>query len=619
MSVLAQKPDPDRTRRIFLSKETPKQVAWFVAAFIALVTAAHLVARLHARLTRNRPPAPLEKGKWSWRRVPLALLNVYRTVVFRWTLNVEFWGTYTINVADFMLAGVYFTALFCWTFVNTTNSKGMKYDPKYWANRCAHIAAAQLPLMAALGMKNNPIAWLTGVSFDKLEYLHRATARVLILMFWVHGIGRVRLPHGSFEEEYWFRIGTAGTSALTLLALMSVRPARVRHHEAFMYAHAALGVLGLAGSYIHCARWGYPELVWPAMFVWGLDRVLRLLRIGILNSQLVGRTPRRLTSDAHVTVLPNPGFLRVLVDAPPLTSWRPGQSMYVTLVGAYPGSILEAHPFTIANVPGWDALLINKESEEKTPALSTKKLLFIIRVRTGFTRKLRDSVLAAPNPSQATFPALLDGPYSAPPDLRGYDSVLFICGGSGVSFALPLLLDLIHAATQQRNPRCTRAILVWAVRETAQVDWIQDTLSRALDALGSSPDAVLNVEVRVHVTAAPEYTQDTDTKDVEVGEHEKESDVSEKSSTSDATPAPDHEKAEKTPGVQLVHGRPDVDGIITSEIARMKGGALSVNVCGTAELARGVRSALSNPISRFSDVVRGGPSVVLHVEGFGNA
>ncbi|KAJ7073812.1 ferric reductase NAD binding domain-containing protein [Mycena amicta] len=648
-SVIHQSVDPDRIPRIKLANDTPKQVWWFMATFIGLVALGHFISLWQAHATRNRPrqpqtssETPLRSNRILWGRVPLALLNVYRTIVFRWAIAINFLGAYTINMADFLLAGVYFTVLFCWTFVNTTNLEGMKYDPKYWANRCVHIAAVQLPLMAALGMKNNPISYLTGVSFDKLEHLHRATARVLVVMFWVHGAGRLILPHGEDTTTYWFRIGTAGTTALTLLAIMSVRPIRVRTHEWFMYAHTVLGVLGLAGAYIHSAEFGYPYLVWPALFVWGLDRVLRLIRVVLVNSQLIQHTPKRITSRATVSVLPNPGFVRILVEAPHYMVWQPAQSMYLTLVGAYTTSITESHPFTIANVPGWGALLDETEEKKETgsseevqtnpsaAALSNKKLLFILRVRTGFTRRLRDSVLSTPDenailPNSKSFPAFLDGPYSSPPDVRGFDSVLFVCGGSGVSFALPLFLDILHAASQGKNPCCSRVVFVWAIRDRDQVDWITDTLVRALTALRAGTDLQeLDIDVRVHVTASAEYTQSTEPVDAEteagvVDQKERETDSEKQSSLEDPAPTTTQQRLWGLSGVQLIHGRPDLDVIVSSEIARMRGGAISINVCGTTELTTSVRYALSNPVVRFRDVVRGGPSVLFHIEGFGNA
>jgi len=108
---------------------------------------------------------------------------------------------------------------------------GLKFDPTYYANIAGNIASIQLPLIAALGMKNNIISCgsfcvrctqsqdthkyesdLTGVGFDKvgrllfaelksgtddlerkLLYLHSMVSRVLVVLIWLHAGGRVCL------------------------------------------------------------------------------------------------------------------------------------------------------------------------------------------------------------------------------------------------------------------------------------------------------------------------------------------------------------------------------------------------------------------------------------------
>lgn len=67
------------------------------------------------------------------------------------------------------------------------------------------------------------------------------------------------------------------------------------------------------------------------------------------------------------------------------------------------------------------------------------KLKFLIQVRKGFTKRLYDA-----DETKTIGTILVDGPYSTPPRLVGYDSILLIAGGTGVSFALPLMLDLIE-------------------------------------------------------------------------------------------------------------------------------------------------------------------------------
>ena len=73
---------------------------------------------------------------------------------------------------------------------------------------------------------------------------------------------------------------------------------------------------------------------------------------------------------------------------------------------------IESHPFTIANLPEGDS----KEVE----------MAFVVRVRDGFTRRLRDHVQGKSGMCRA--PIFLDGPYGAPPDITPYETCVFIAG-----------------------------------------------------------------------------------------------------------------------------------------------------------------------------------------------
>lgn len=39
-----------------------------------------------------------------------------------------------------------------------TTTTGIKAEPHYWANRAGTMAASQLPIMTALGMRNNLVS-----------------------------------------------------------------------------------------------------------------------------------------------------------------------------------------------------------------------------------------------------------------------------------------------------------------------------------------------------------------------------------------------------------------------------------------------------------------------------
>ncbi|KAJ6533461.1 ferric reductase NAD binding domain-containing protein [Mycena sp. CBHHK59/15] len=608
--------DPDRAPRTALASLYPKEVWWFLATFIFLVSLCHFTSFAVARFSPRHAAAPARHAV-SLRRLPLAVLNLFRAVAFRWTITVG--GAYTLNLADFMLSAAYIAVLFTWTFINSKNLEGQKYDPKYWANRCAHIAASQLPLTAALGMKNNLLSLLTGVSYDKarprtanynFEYLHRMTARIICVMLWVHAFGRVALDIGADAYEPWFKCGVVGASALTLLALLSLRPLRTGTMR-----------ITLAGAYVHSAEFGYGAYIWPALLLWALDRVLRLLRIGALNSRLLGASCNKhgtgVALHATVTLLA-PHFLRISIPRPAYFQWRAGQSAFLTLCGVYRASAAEAHPFTIMDAPPLSSPegAASKDDEKAGSVESGKELenaagaqlAFILRVRSGFTRRLLDAVAASPSGVEMTCTALVDGPYGAPPAVQGFDTVVFVCGGSGVSFALPLFLDILQCARGNTNPRCRRVVFVWAVRDAAHIAWIADALCALLPPLPSSHP--LSFDIRLHVTAAPADTQSF-ASDSAVTDPE--------APATPTTPVKNisESKLLAFPGVQVLAGRPDVRAILDGEIERAMG-AVSVNVCGTTELAASVRRALRG-VGRFVDVLRGGPSVVLHVEGFGGS
>lgn len=68
-------------------------------------------------------------------------------------------------------------------------------------------AFAQVPLIVGLASRNNTLSFLTGISYQKLNYLHRASARVCLLHAWVHVYGYLTTGVGPgtkfpFTEEY---------------------------------------------------------------------------------------------------------------------------------------------------------------------------------------------------------------------------------------------------------------------------------------------------------------------------------------------------------------------------------------------------------------------------------
>lgn len=156
--------------------------------------------------------------------------------------------------------------------------------------------------------------------------------------------------------------------------------------------------------------------------IWAFDRVLRVSRLlwnnriwstnnehSIATVELISQDTVRLTLRRRFT-------------------WTPGQHAYVILpsVSTLP---TEAHPFTIASIP------------KKLEGTDDKEVVFLIRGRSGFTRRLKDHASRNGEGSN-TVPALLDGPYGCPPNLNTFTTCVLIAGEWLIQLFLSHLISL---------------------------------------------------------------------------------------------------------------------------------------------------------------------------------
>lgn len=113
-------PDPDRPLHKFYNLEYPKELWYFISSFIFVVAVFQFGSLLHSkfagRVTVSDPESMTHTQGGSFRRFPLALLNAYRIIAFRWPVGI---GSYTVNLAEAFLTVTYIVIIFTWTFVNS--------------------------------------------------------------------------------------------------------------------------------------------------------------------------------------------------------------------------------------------------------------------------------------------------------------------------------------------------------------------------------------------------------------------------------------------------------------------------------------------------------------------
>ncbi|KAG2138473.1 ferric reductase NAD binding domain-containing protein [Suillus clintonianus] len=595
----------------------PNQVWYTLAAFLFVVGFFQWGLFFHSKFARRQHHESDEETaitngaykKFSLRRIPLAVINFYRVVAFRWTLEIG--KSYTLNMAEVFVTVAYITLLLIYSFINTTSLEGQKLDIIYWSNRVSILAASQFPLVTALGTKNNIVSLVTGISYDRLNYIHRMMARTCFMLLWVHGAGQV-VSNSSFRDsldETWLRAGIIALIAFSILIIVSLRPVRTGAYELFFYTHF-LGVgIFLVGGYFHTKPNHASYWIWPSFLFWALDRFIRVVRLVVFNHSYFGFKSGTGTMDAATELL-SEDVVRLRLCRPPHFHWSPGQTAYLIMpsVSTLP---FEAHPFTIASFDSSLLSTASAETQSSTEVLGSsapfwKELVFLINVQGGFTKKLKEAAA-----KKATVKVFVDGPYGPSPDLGSYDTSVLVAGGSGVSYTLPVFLNVIERVRKGKSS-CTRVVFIWSIRGAEYVQWIEEALIKAVQLAPPS----LAVSIRIFVTGSSSAVQSKSLRE----------DNSSLASSSEKKDNSEHIIIRKDSlssflslrGVRMETGRPNLDALLKEEVS-VTSGRMSVSVCGSQGIARSVRHALRFPVSGPSSILSGGPSVTLHVESFGYA
>lgn len=120
--------DADITSLVDKNIHYPEQVWYTLAVFLFVVGCFQWGSSLHSKLAGSRQHESDEEKvsnhvqqKFSLRRIPLALVNFYRVVAFRWTLEIG--QTYTLNMAEIFVTLGYIALLFTYSYINSKSAR----------------------------------------------------------------------------------------------------------------------------------------------------------------------------------------------------------------------------------------------------------------------------------------------------------------------------------------------------------------------------------------------------------------------------------------------------------------------------------------------------------------
>lgn len=76
--------------------------------------------------------------------------------------------------------------------------------------------------------------------------------------------------------------------------------------------------------------------------------------------------------------------------------------------------------------------------------------------------------------------AWIEGPFGLnKPYGLTHDALIIICGGTGISFGLSILFNILQAR-QIRKVKCQNVKFIWTIRELEHVDWGKEYFIKAL-------------------------------------------------------------------------------------------------------------------------------------------
>lgn len=316
----------------------------------------------------------------------------------------------------------------------------------------------------------------------------------------------------------------------------------------------------IINSHVSIFHGYYDFLFWIPVYIWILDRVLRVGRVLAFNRKIWGTL-------SSATYNPSSNIIRVSV--PWSTSYyRPPPGTYYYLHVLNTPRFWESHPFTVASVMDQEqagAKTLGEqvpllESDEDEPSLETTEateldtashsMTFLIRPYDSFTSRLRDAAAAA-WPQKAPLRVLVDGPYGHTQPFHLFNNVLFVVGGSGI--VVPL--SYLNSLTQGVSPP-TSVHIHWAVREPAfALEVLRNEIG---DALGAP-----NLHVEVYITT--------------------------------------HGRDERTDWpsqISLRSGRIEARSVVEAMVEKTDGGSVAVVACGPGQMADDARSAVVDILRR---------------------
>ncbi|KZF21331.1 hypothetical protein L228DRAFT_170648 [Xylona heveae TC161] len=405
---------------------------------------------------------------------------------------------------------------------------------RYLADRTGYLCFGNLPLVWLFASRNNVLLWLTGWSFPTYNMFHRWVARVATAEAVIHGVcytayaldvGGSQALKKDYHKLYW-QMGVVAVVCFGLLMGFSLLPLRQKCYEFFLVSHIVLALISLVALFYHVAIFDgeYDPYLWSCVAVWCLDRFLRLARVVIINFKalVLQDSPARCYYSEEADM--------IYLELEPSFHLKPSAGAFYYIYFPTWWGRWESHPFTLSSwsygnqqsfldrLPRENSFskddkkgaLVSEspasppDSVKLTPVSSPNdrlKLTFLIRPCDGVTKHLRKTISKTPNKLK-NFRVLVEGPYGQAEHLNGYERVLYVAGGSGITAITSSMLSLANRAETKgiKCPVPKYLHIVWAARQSGLLREVFETQLYPLMCRLAAADAGVTITVELFHT-----------------------------------------------------------------------------------------------------------------------
>jgi hypothetical protein len=438
----------------------------------------------------------------------------------------------------------------------------------------------------------SPVQFLTRLSHEHLKAAHQILGRIVFLLFILHAVfyfvffamSGVLVKRLKDWDVIFGLVCVVLFAAISTTALGFIRR---RNYRVFYISHIAIANFLIVPMFLHVSH--IRIYVYEIIAVNALHIIFRAVCLKMYQGT--------------VRLLPGTNLVQIRVPLPSNSSalkWHPGQHVYL---GRPWGKakrpsyfdqwlmVNKSNPFTVASIPSKD-----------------KELLLVARTLNGNTahlaslaRSLAQGGSGLPMLPTATgdipiLPLALEGPYGAStqlPDLSDYDRVLFVAGGVGATFIMPIYRSIMDAHDLS-TPGGTQIRFVWAVQKLADTQWaFPESTDADADATAEREDdnnnavglSLLHRPSEVEVFAVSD--DDDEAEQFELQENEQLLNLEEQMEKPRA-------------GMRIKSGRPRMSEIVDEVFSR--GMRTAVVVCGPKRLTADVKVSVEPWVVKGRDV-----------------